>query len=48
MDIAGYRHIPQALFEFITFLVQVLPLRSVPTFIELVIGTMLTETGFVT
>ncbi len=48
MDIAGYRHIPQALFEFITFLVQVLPLRSVPTFIELVIGAMLTETGFVT
>jgi hypothetical protein len=48
MDIAGYRHIPQALFEFITFLVQVLPLRSAPTFIELVIGAMLTETGFVT
>jgi len=48
MDIAGYRHIPQALFEFITFLVQVLPLRSTPTFIELVIGAMLTETGFVT
>jgi len=48
MDIAGYRHIPQALFESITFLVQVLPLRSVPTFIELLIGAMLTETGFVT
>jgi len=48
MDTAGYRHIPQALFEFITFLVQVLPLRSAPTFIELVIGAMLTETGFVT
>ena len=48
MDIVGYRHIPQALFEFITFLVQVLPLRSVPTFIELVVGAMLTETGFVT
>ena len=48
MDIAGYRHIPQALFESITFLVQVLPLRSIPTFIELVIGAMLTETGFVT
>lgn len=48
MDIAGYWHIPHALFEFITFLVQVLPLRSVPTFIELVVGAMLTETGFVT
>lgn len=48
MDIAGYWHIPQALFESITFLVQALPLRSVPTFIELIIGAMLTETGFVT
>jgi hypothetical protein len=48
MDISGYWHIPHALFESITFLVQVLPLRSVPTFIELVIGAMLTETGFVT
>lgn len=48
MDIAGYRHIPQALFESITFLVQVLPLRSIPTFIELIVGAMLTETGFVT
>ncbi len=48
MDIAGYCHIPQALFESITFLVQVLPLRSAPTFIELVVGAMLTETGFVT
>jgi hypothetical protein len=48
MDIAGYWHIPQALFESITFLVQALPLRSAPTFIELVIGAMLTETGFVT
>jgi hypothetical protein len=48
MDISGYWHIPHALFESITFLVQVLPLRSVPTFIELVVGAMLTETGFVT
>ena len=48
MDIAGYCCIPQALFESITFLVQALPLRSAPTFIELVIGAMLTETGFVT
>ncbi|MHB8846629.1 MAG: IS701 family transposase [Nitrospirota bacterium] len=48
MDIAGYCRIPHALFESITFLVQVLPLRSVPTFIELVGGAMLTDTGFVT
>src|SRR3972149_2814317 len=48
MDIAGYCRIPHTLFESITFLVQALPLRSAPTFIELVIGAMLTETGFVT
>jgi len=48
MDILGYRHIPQALLEFITFLVRALPLRSVPTFIELLVGSMLTQAGFVT
>jgi hypothetical protein len=48
MDIAGYCRIPHTLFESITFLVQALPFRSVPTFIELVVGAMLTETGFVT
>ena len=48
MDKSGYRPIPHALFEYITFLVQALPLRSVPTFIELLIGAMLTQAGFVT
>ena len=48
MDIAGYCRIPQTLFESITFLVQALPLRSAPTFIELIVGAMLTQSGFVT
>ena len=44
----GYCTIPRTLFESITFLTEVLPVRSVPTFIELLIGAMLTQTGFVT
>ena len=48
MDKSGYRTIPRALFEYITFLVQALPIRSVPTFIELLTGAMLTQAGFVT
>jgi len=48
MDIKGYRHIPKALFDIITFLAQALPKRSVPTFLELLFGAMLTQTGFVT
>jgi hypothetical protein len=48
MDNKGYRHIPEILFHWITFLTQALPIRSVPTFIELLIGAMLTPTGFVT
>jgi hypothetical protein len=44
----GYSTIPRTLFESITFLARALPIRSVPTFIELLIGTMLTQTGFVT
>lgn len=40
--------IPRELFHWITFLVQILPLRSVGTFIELLISAMLTPTGFVT
>lgn len=44
----GYCRIPRTLFEFITFLARALPVRSVPTFIELLIGAMLTQTGFVT
>ena len=48
MDHKGYRHIPRALFDAITFLAQALPKRSVPTFLELLFGAMLTQTGFVT
>ena len=47
-DTMGYRHIPHIFFIFITFLVATLPIRSVPTFIELMIGAMLTQAGFVT
>ena len=47
-DKKGYRHIPQVFFLFITFLAVALPIRSVPTFIELLIGAMLTQAGFVT
>lgn len=48
MDYKGYGHIPKALFDTITFLAQALPKRSVPTFLELLFGAMLTQTGFVT
>ena len=48
MDHTGYRHIPRALFDAITFLAQALPKRSVPTFLELLFGAMLTRSGFVT
>ena len=44
----GYGSIPGTLFECITFLIRALPVRSVPTFLELLIGAMLTQTGFVT
>lgn len=48
MDTKGYGSIPQALFDAITFLAQALPKRSVPTFLELLFGAMLTQNGFVT
>lgn len=48
MDNKGYGHIPRTLLESITFLAGALPIRSVPTFIELLIGAMLSSTGFVT
>ncbi len=48
MDNKGYSNIPSTLFECITFLVRALPIRSVPTFIELLIGAMITQSGFVT
>lgn len=40
--------IPRTLCEDITYLARALPLRSVPTFIELLIGAMITQSGFVT
>lgn len=42
----GCTTIPGILFENITFLSKVLPARSVPTFIELLIGAMITQSGF--
>lgn len=48
MHTKGYARIPRELFYWITFLTEVLPLRSVGTFIELLVGAMLTSTGFVT
>lgn len=48
MDIKGYSHIPRALYDAITFLAKALPKRSVPTFLELLFGAMLTQHGFVT
>ena len=48
MDIKGYGNIPQSLYDAITFLAQALPKRSVPTFLELLFGAMLTQNGFVT
>jgi hypothetical protein len=38
VDNMGYANIPGILFDFITFLSSALSLRSVPTFIELVVG----------
>jgi len=48
MSCEGYSTIPRTLFESITFLARALPVRSVPTFIELLVGAMLTQAGFVT
>ena len=48
MDTKGYSPIPQSLYNAITFLAQALPKRSVPTFLELLFGAMLTQNGFVT
>ena len=44
----GCSTIPGTLFENITYLARALPIRSVPTFIELLIGAMITQSGFVT
>lgn len=48
MNTRGYDSIPSELCYWITFLTKVLPPRSIKTFIELLIGAMLTPTGFVT
>jgi hypothetical protein len=48
MNARGYARIPHELCYWITFLSKVLPPRSIGTFIELLIGAMLTPTGFVT
>ena len=48
MNTKGYDSIPSELFYWITFLSKALPLRSTGTFIELLIGSMLTPAGFVT
>jgi hypothetical protein len=48
MNAKGYSTIPCELFHWITFLTEALPLRSIGTFIELLLGAMLTPTGFVT
>ena len=48
MDAKGYGRIPRALCDWITFLSAALPPRSVGTFLELLIGAMLTPAGFVT
>ena len=48
MNAKGYSPIPRELCYWITFLTKALPLRSVGTFIELLIGAMLTPAGFVT
>jgi hypothetical protein len=48
MDWRDHEAIPPILCHWITFLTEALPLRSVPTFIELLLGAMLTRRGFVT
>lgn len=48
MNAKGYSRIPRELFHWITFLCKALPPRSIGTFIELLVGAMLTPTGFVT
>jgi len=48
MNAKGYHTIPRELFHWITFLSKALPLRSIGTFIELLLGSMLTSSGFVT
>jgi hypothetical protein len=44
----GYSTIARTLLDCITFLDRALPIRSVPTFIELLVGSMIAPAGFVT
>ncbi len=49
MHTKGYSNIPSELFYYITFLTRALPLRSAvwgKTFIELLMGSLLTQSGF--
>ena len=48
MNAKGHSSIPSELSYWITFLCKALPPRSMATFIELLMGAMLTPTGFVT
>jgi len=48
MNTRGYDSIPGKLCYWLTFLTKTLPPRSIKTFIELLIGAMLSPTGFVT
>lgn len=48
MNASGCSRIPSELCYWITFLTKALPLRSIGTFIKLMIGSMLSVTGFVT
>lgn len=47
MDRTGYGRIPGVLWNWITYLCQVFPARSIKTFIELLFGSMLSSSGFV-
>jgi DDE superfamily endonuclease len=40
--------VPPIFFDWVNYLCSVLNVRSIPTFIELLIGSMITQTGFVT
>jgi hypothetical protein len=48
MDTKGYGRIPPVLCHWISFLAHALPLRSVPTLVELLIGALLSRRGLVT
>ena len=48
MNTKRYANIPGELFYYITFLARAIPARSIKTFIELLIGCLLTQSGFVT